>query len=424
MTEPKSAVRERRRARETVEEPPAYAHAIVDTVREPLVVLGRDLRVKWANRSFYAAFAVSPEETENRLIYDLGNRQWDIPKLRELLEKILPQKSDLQDFEVEHKFPNLGRKTMLLNARTLRLEDTGGELILLAIEDITRRRRAEEELTRHRDHLEELVHERSEELRKANVQLTGEATERKRAEEELRQRVAELDAFAYSVSHDLQEPLRSITAFSQFLLEDWGDRLDEQGRESLVRLANSSARMKRQIEDLLALSRLSRHSGPATRVEVGQVVGEILDGIRPTIDAKGATVEVEDRLPHVRADALRIRKVFANLIGNALKFNESECALVKVGVRDVEGDMATFYVQDNGIGIDPQYHEQIFGVFERLHHREDYEGTGAGLAIVKQVVETLGGRVSVESEVGAGATFLFTLPLWMEGAASVEPNAA
>jgi light-regulated signal transduction histidine kinase (bacteriophytochrome) len=248
--------------------------------------------------------------------------------------------------------------------------------------------------------------------------------ERESAEEALGQRVAELDAFSYSVSHDLKEPLRSIEAFSQFLLEDYADRLDQQGRQYLLKLANAAARIQRLIDDLLTLARVSRPPSPPSRVDVGRLVRETIEEMGPTIDAKGATVEVEDGLPGVRADVLRIGKVFANLIGNALKFNESECPLVKIGVAGVEGDMATFYVQDNGIGIDPKYHERIFGVFQRLHRREDYEGTGAGLAIVRQVVESLGGRIWVESQVGAGATFLFTLPLWTEVAASVEPNAA
>ena len=248
-------------------------------------------------------------------------------------------------------------------------------------------------------------------------------SERKRVEEALEQRVAELDAFTCSVSHDLKEPLRAIEAFSQFVLEDYGDRLDEQGREYLVKLRNASVRMKRLIEDLLALSRVSRQLSPPARVDVGRLLKEIVEGIQPTIDARGATVEAEDGLPDVLAESPRIEQLFTNLVGNALKFNESERPVVKVGVRGVEDGTATFYVQDNGIGVDSECHERIFGMFQRLHRREDYEGTGAGLAIVKRVVEALGGRVWVESEVGAGATFLFTLPLWTEAAACIERNA-
>lgn len=392
MTGLETKVRMRKRAEEAVQEALAYAQAIVETVREPLVVLDGDLRVRSANRSFYQTFQVAPEETEGHLVYELGNGQWDIPRLRELLEEILPRNTSFEGFEVEHEFPTIGRKTMLVNARRLLQEAGRSEMILLAIEDITERKQAEEQLRALKDSLE--------------------------------QRVAELDAFTYSVSHDLKEPLRGIEAFSQFLLEDYGDRLDEQGREYLVKLANASVRMKGLIDGLLRLSRVSRESRPRTRVNAGRLLEGTIEGMQLTIDAKAATVEVEDSLPDVLADRPRIEEVFANLIGNALKFNESGRPLVRVGVRGVEGGVATFYVQDNGIGIEPRYHERIFGMFQRLHRREDYEGTGAGLAIVKRVVEAHGGRIWVESQLGTGATFLFTLPLWTEAAASGERRVA
>jgi PAS domain S-box-containing protein len=260
--------------------------------------------------------------------------------------------------------------------------------------------------------------------------IVRDITERKRAEENLRQlkdalekRVAELDAFADSVSHDLKEPLRAIEAFGRFVLEDCGDRLDERGREYLERLAAASVRMQRLIDDLLALSRASRHSRPS-RVDVGRLVGEVVEWIRPQIEGEGVTVEVEEGLPEVLADSAQVEQILRNLIGNGLKFNESERPLVRVGFKGKEGRMGIFYVQDNGIGIEPQYHERIFGMFQRLHRREEYDGTGAGLAIVKRVVEYLGGRIWIESEVGAGSTFFVALPLCTKEAASRMREAA
>ncbi|MGD0764913.1 MAG: ATP-binding protein [Dehalococcoidia bacterium] len=415
-----------------------FAQAIVETVREPLLVLDGQLRVRSVNSSFYQTFQVSPEETEDRPLYELGDHQWDIPELRMLLEQVLPQSSQVQDFEVEHDFPGIGRRTMLLNASRLRQLNGGPELILLAIEDMTMRGHLQEELRRHRDQLDELVRERTLALRRANEQLRHDNAVRKQMEESLvaqaaREReltealtpeVAELDAVTYSVSHDLKEPLRAIEAFSKFALEDCADQLDDQGRDYLTKLANASIRMKNLIDDLLTLSRAFRQPGPPKRIDVGGLVGEIVAEIQLTLDAKGATMEVEKGLPDVLAESTRIRQVFVNLIGNAIKFNESKRPHVKIGVRSIEGGRATFYVQDNGIGIDPQYHERIFGIFQRLHCREDYEGTGAGLAVVKRVVDIFGGRIWVESELGAGATFLFTLPLATEPIASVEGKAA
>lgn len=234
----------------------------------------------------------------------------------------------------------------------------------------------------------------------------------------LEERVAELDAFTRSIFHDLKEPLRAIEAFSRFLLEDYGGQFDEQGQRYLVSLRNASVRMKSLLQDLSVFSHVSRHVGSPTRVDVGRLVKEVVDGLQPAIEAKGALVEVEDGLPDVRGAACRIDQVFTNLIANALKFTGDDRPVVTVGLRGCEGPMATFYVEDNGIGIDRRYHERIFGMFQRLHRQDEYDGTGAGLAIVKRVVEALGGRVWVESEVGSGATFLFTLPLWVEAASS------
>jgi signal transduction histidine kinase len=256
------------------------------------------------------------------------------------------------------------------------------------------------------------------------------AVERKQIEETLRQVVAlldrknqELDTFTYSVSHDLKEPLRTLEAFSQFLLEDYSDRLDDQGRDYLTKLARASARMKRQIEDLSTLSRIGRQTEPLTRVGMSQIIAEIAEGMRALVEEQGGAIDVEDGLPDVLGDRLRVEQIFANLIGNALKFT-SEPPHVQVTVRAVDGTAATFAIRDNGIGIDPQYHGRIFGVFQRLHRREDYDGTGAGLAIVKRAAEALDGRVWVESALGEGATFLVRLPLWQQAVEQPVQEAA
>jgi PAS domain S-box-containing protein len=519
MPEPQGTITRLKRPSQPLWDGHSYAFAIVETVRQPLLVLDKDLRVESANRAFYETFRVSLEETHDRLIYELGDRQWDIPKLRQFLEEILPQDGHFQDFEVEHDFPTVGRKTMLLNARRLRQEGTDTELILLAVEDVTERKQAEEEL-RDREERFRTLYESSRdgiaaadlegyitECNQAYAEMLGysceelqgirfqqitpskwyavnadfvrrvmdqgcpdvfekeyirkdgtvfpvalrswriedkagkpvgvwsivrDITERKRAEEELRElkdalerRVAELDAFAYSVSHDLKEPLRAIEAYGRFVLEDYGDRLDEQGREYLERLAAASVRMKRLIDDLLALTRATRHARPS-RVDVGRLVREVVEWMRPQMPGEGAKVqvEVEEGLPEVAADSTQVEQILRNLIGNGLKFNESARPLIRVGFKGKEGRMGVFYVQDNGIGIEPQYHERIFGMFQRLHRREEYDGTGAGLAIVKRVVEYLGGRIWVESEVGAGSTFFVALPLWTKEAPSRKREAA
>jgi signal transduction histidine kinase len=257
------------------------------------------------------------------------------------------------------------------------------------------------------------------------------AIERKRAEGELRRAVAQLErktdqleSFTYSVSHDLKEPLRTIEAFSQFLLEDYAERLDDQGRDYMQRLGQAAARMKRQIEELLTLSAIDKQPAAETRVSVSRAVAETLEGMRFAVDQRKARIVVENELPDVQGDEAWIQQIVGNLISNALKFNESEEPYILIGVRDMTPKAATFYVRDNGIGIDPEYHERIFGVFQRLHRREQYDGTGAGLTIARQAVEAMGGRVWVESQAGAGAVFLFSLPLWRETTAGLAMKAA
>jgi len=256
--------------------------------------------------------------------------------------------------------------------------------------------------------------------------VATDVTERERAEAELRATVAELErrnqelnSFTYSVSHDLKEPLRTLEAFSQFLLEDYSQRLDEQGRDYLARIGNAGARLKRMIEELLVLSRMARPPEDLSRVDVAQVVANVSAAFQAMTEQRGARVEVDGPLPPALGDVTRIEQVFGNLISNGVKFNHSEPPVVTVSVRDVSSDNVTFSIRDNGIGIDPQYHEQIFGVFQRLHRREDYDGTGAGLAIVQRAAEALGGRVWLESAPGSGTTFYVTLPAWAETPAAV-----
>jgi signal transduction histidine kinase len=205
----------------------------MDTLREPLLVLDAGQRIISANRSFYRTFQVTREETENCLIYELGNHQWDIPGLRELLETIVPANAHFDDYEVDHAFPTIGRKTMLLNAR--RLERTSGEpwLILLAIEDITDRRRAEAMLARQ-----------ARELERSN---------------------ADLQEFAAVAAHDLQEPLRKIQFFGEQLKIECTEALGAEGRDYLERMRNAAKRMQRLISDLLALARSGPRRNPSFR---------------------------------------------------------------------------------------------------------------------------------------------------------------
>jgi|GEM_PF-2866547 len=229
----------------------------------------------------------------------------------------------------------------------------------------------------------------------------------------------ELRDFAYAASHDLQEPLRKITTFGDRLRERSADALDETARDYLARMQNAAVRMQKLIESLLLYSRVTTKAEPFTTVDLGQVVREVLSDLEVRVEATGAVVEA-DGLPVVHADPLQMRQLFQNLLGNALKFRRPEVTpvlRVLASAEAVESEPEApssrwweIRVVDNGIGFDPKYAEKIFGVFQRLHGREQYEGTGVGLAICRKIVERHGGTITASATPGEGATFVFRLP--------------
>jgi len=235
---------------------------------------------------------------------------------------------------------------------------------------------------------------------------------------DLQRKTSELESFTYSVSHDLKEPLRTLEAFSQFLLEDYADKLDEQARDYLERMGRAGVRLRQMIEELLVLARVGQRFEELVRVDMQELVRNVVSAMQVAVDEHGVRVEVDRDLPAIAGNVYHAEQIFGNLFGNALKFNRAAEPLVRIGVRSVANGRATFYVQDNGIGVDAEYHERIFQVFQQLHKREEYEGTGAGLAIVKRAVEALGGTVQLESALGQGATFLVRLPVWEAGRAA------
>jgi signal transduction histidine kinase len=244
----------------------------------------------------------------------------------------------------------------------------------------------------------------------------GQFIERTRAEESLQKASgnltrsnAELQQFAYIASHDLNEPLRMITSYLQLVEERWKSKLDPQAQEFIGFALDGAQRMRALIADLLAYSRLEAKAAPFETVDCEQVFQTAVQNLKIAIQENNAAIHHEP-LPKVRGDPVQITQVFQNLIGNALKFHGTASPEVRVGATRKDGEWI-FFVRDNGIGIDPKHFERIFIIFQRLHTRQQYSGTGMGLAICKRIVERHGGRIWVESEPGEGATFFFTLPV-------------
>ncbi len=254
-----------------------------------------------------------------------------------------------------------------------------------------------------------------------DIAIFDDVTERKLAEAELRRAHdelarsnAELEQFAYVASHDLQEPLRMVSSYTQLLVRRYGDKLDGDAKEFMAFIVDGAGRMKQLIEDLLAYSRVGRHGKAPQPIAVETALRRALTNVRAAVEEAGASVTY-DGLPTVQADEVQLAQLFQNLIGNALKFRSASVPRIGVTCAEKEHEYE-FAVADNGIGIEPQYFERIFMVFQRLHNKGEYPGTGIGLAICKKVVERHGGRIWVTSQPGEGTTFHFTLPKKVEAA--------
>ena len=346
-----------------------FAEAIVDTVREPLVILNQNLQVTKANKAFYETFQTARDETEERLIYDLGNGQWNSPKLRELLESILPAHATLRDFEVADEFEHVGRKGMLLNASEIFDPNARARSVLLAIED---------------------------------------TTERKRAEDALEEASAELRHFAYALRHDLQEPLRMVVNFTQLLAQEHEGELGEEADKCISYSVEGALRIEALFKALLTYWEVT---GPGrdnfTSIDCNDVLAKALLNLQSSIARSGAIV-TSDPLPAVVAEEVMLMQLFQNLIANSIKYRGERTPRIHISA-ERKAEAWRFSVRDNGIGIAPQHADRVFGMFKRLHGKE-IPGTGIGLALCKKVVERHGGRIWVESEAGQGARFQFTIP--------------
>jgi signal transduction histidine kinase len=243
--------------------------------------------------------------------------------------------------------------------------------------------------------------------REKNAALEKQAAELHEKNVQLQAAVSELDAFSYSVSHDLRAPLRAIDGFSRIVLKQYGSILPEEPREYLQLVRDNTVQMGHLVDDLLAFARLSRQQLSKQRVPIRQIIENVLSDARQQAEGRSVSVSVGE-LPSLWGDPSLLKQVLVNLIDNALKYTRMRAeAVIEVGSREIGGEQVVF-VRDNGAGFDMRYADKLFGVFQRLHRAEDFEGTGVGLAIVQRIVHRHGGRVWAEAAVDQGATFYFT----------------
>jgi two-component system CheB/CheR fusion protein len=382
-----------------------YAEAILRTTREPLVVLCADLRVNTANEAFYKTFQATPEQTEGKLLYDLGNGQWAIPGLRTLLEDILPRKSSFEDFEVEHEFRAIGRRIMLLNARQLDTADGGPELILLAITDITEHRRMQDEQTLAAHELRRFAAELSEMDRRRNE-------------------------FLALLAHELRNPLAPILN-AQHLIRLAEERKGTADAEETLRSASAmigrqTEHLARLVEDLLDVSRISRGTIGlrSKRIDLASVIHHSVEAARPRCQDHELTIALPPDPIYMYGDPVRLVQIVGNLLNNACKFTDQGGS---IGLRvEQVGQQAVLRVWDNGIGIAAEQLPRIFDMFTQVETslERSHGGLGIGLTLVKSLVELHGGTVEAHSAgLGQGCELVVRLPILAEEPEPLAPAA-
>ena len=294
-----------------------------------------------------------------------------------------------QDWRFESRIIRQDQAVRWISAQARFFQNIGGHplLVLGICEDITGRKQSEEKIRQLNAELEQRVKERTAQLEAANK---------------------ELEAFSFSVSHDLRAPLRAVNGFADIVLEDYGSLLPEDGRRNLERIRNGGLRMGQLIDDLLAFSRLSRQSMKRQEVNSARLVQIVLDESQS--QREGRQIELNaGNLPVCHGDPALLKQVWVNLIYNAIKYTRGrEPSVIEIGCIRKENENV-YFVKDNGAGFDMKYADKLFGVFQRLHRADQFEGTGVGLAIVQRIVNRHGGRAWAEAEVNRGATFYFTL---------------
>ena len=533
----------RQRAARLEAEARGYAESIVDTVRQPLLVLDPEMRVERANRAFYEFFQTSPEVTERLALRELGGGKWNLPELTVFLSEALTLNKPFENVEWKADLPGIGQRTIRISGRKLDHPGIRAEAVLLALEDITAQKRNEEMHLHFRALFESLpglylvlkpdlsivavsdayltatmttreailgrglfdvfpdnpddpaatgaTHLRAslnrvlqdgksdimpiqkydvrrpdgtfEERYWSPVNSAVVSPDRKieyiihrvedvtefvkqmpsrgegdglvgrmesevfrssqmvqETNQQLRGLNAELEAFSYSVSHDLRAPLRHIDGFADMLIHHAGEKLDEKGRRYLKTISESAKRMGTLIDDLLVFSRMGRAEMRWRKVDLHELAQGVIRELESETQNRTVVWKCAD-LPTVEGDAALLRQVLVNLLANAVKYTRPrDSAVIEItATRDPAERIIC--VRDNGVGFDMAYGHKLFGVFQRLHRNDEFEGTGIGLANVHRIVTRHGGRVWAEGKIGEGAAFYFSLPTGTINSASAHP---
>jgi PAS domain S-box-containing protein len=381
-------ITERKRAEEQVRTTSLYARSLLEASLDPLVTISMEGKITDVNKATEEATGLSRGELIGT---DFADYFTEPEKAQAGYRQVFNQ-GFVRDYPLTLRHPAGHRIDVLYNATVYR-DEAGNILgVFAAARDITERKKAEEEIRRLNAELEQRVAERTAQLEAANQ---------------------ELESFAYSVSHDLRVPLRAIDGFSRLVLKQYEEKLDDEGRRLLNVVRDNTKRMGQLIDDILAFSRAGRLEIKASEADMEALVRDVWQELEPSVAGREVRLDIKP-LPKAQGDPAMLRQIWVNLLANAVKFTRPK-PVARIGIEGkIEGAECVYSIRDNGVGFDQQYVHKLFGVFQRLHGIEEFEGTGIGLAIVKRIVTRHGGRVWAEGKTGEGAAFHFALPISRE----------
>jgi PAS domain S-box-containing protein len=363
-----------------------YSENIINSIRDPVLVLDKNLRIKSANISFYKIFGIEREEINERAFDEFANQKWANKKFNQLLiQSLLPEIKTIDNYELEINTSNQGNRMFSINARKIYGAGNNTRFVLLVFWDITDRKKYEEE------------------LKNINISLEDKSLKLDAANKEL-------EAFSYSVSHDMRAPLRSIDGFSQVLVEDYSASLDDKAKNFLGRIRAGVQRMAQLIDDMLMLSRVSRSEIHRAKVDLAAWARAIVEELQKQDTNRRVKFIIPDSMI-VEGDSHLLGIVMENLLGNSWKFTSKHPeATIELGMFITADNTRTYFVRDDGAGFEMKYSHNLFGAFQRLHTIAEFDGTGIGLATVQRIIHKHGGQVWAKGAVEKGATIYFTIP--------------